>query len=174
MPAAEPVLRLLNVPENLLETSAVYMKLACGGTVAVAAYNWINSVMRAIGDSKTPLIFLGVATVINVLLDLFFVMVLQTGVEGAALATVLAQGFSALSCPCRASDSVNVVFCFVRKVVVYNHGKVVYVNSPGSNVRRNKASYPSCLKTVHDFQTAGLGQIPDYKFIFYSVKLKPF
>ena len=96
--AAGPVLTLLNVPENLITDSSTYMRIACGGTVAVAAYNWINSVMRAIGDSKTPLIFLGVATVINVLLDLFFVMVLQTGVEGAALATVLAQGFSALSC----------------------------------------------------------------------------
>ena len=96
--AAGPVLALLNVPENLITDSSAYMRIACGGTVAVAAYNWINSVMRAIGDSKTPLIFLGVATVINVLLDLFFVMVLQTGVEGAALATVLAQGFSALSC----------------------------------------------------------------------------
>ena len=96
--AAGPVLTLLNVPANLITDSAAYMRIACGGTVAVAAYNWINSVMRAIGDSKTPLIFLGVATVINVLLDLFFVIVLQTGVEGAALATVLAQGFSALSC----------------------------------------------------------------------------
>lgn len=96
--AARPVLTLLNVPANLITDSAAYMRIACGGTVAVAAYNWINSVMRAIGDSKTPLIFLGVATVINVLLDLFFVIVLQTGVEGAALATVLAQGFSALSC----------------------------------------------------------------------------
>ena len=96
--AAGPVLTLLNVPENLITDSSAYMRIACGGTVAVAAYNWINSVMRAIGDSKTPLIFLGVATVINVLLDLFFVIVLQTGVEGAALATVLAQGFSALSC----------------------------------------------------------------------------
>ena len=96
--AAGPVLALLNVPENLITDSSAYMRIACGGTVAVAAYNWINSVMRAIGDSKTPLIFLGVATVINVLLDLFFVIVLQTGVEGAALATVLAQGFSALSC----------------------------------------------------------------------------
>lgn len=96
--AARPVLTLLNVPDNLITDSAAYMRIACGGTVAVAAYNWINSVMRAIGDSKTPLIFLGVATVMNVLLDLFFVIVLQTGVEGAALATVLAQGFSALSC----------------------------------------------------------------------------
>lgn len=96
--AARPVLTLLNVPDNLITDSAAYMRIACGGTVAVAAYNWINSVMRAIGDSKTPLIFLGVATVMNVLLDLFFVIVLQTGVEGAALATVLAQSFSALSC----------------------------------------------------------------------------
>lgn len=97
------VLELLNVPTKLIETSAAYMRIACGGTVAVAAYNWINAVMRALGDSKTPLIFLGVASVLNVGLDLFFVVVLKMGVSGAAWATVLAQGLSAVSC---------IIYCF--------------------------------------------------------------
>ena len=55
---AVPILRLLNVPPELIELSATYMRIVCGGTIAVAAYNWINSLMRALGDSKTPLIFL--------------------------------------------------------------------------------------------------------------------
>ena len=100
---AEPVLRLLNVPDELIGTSALYMRIACGGTVAVAAYNWINAVMRALGDSKTPLIFLGAASILNVLLDLFFVLVLKLGAGGAAFATVLAQGLSAVVC---------IIFCF--------------------------------------------------------------
>lgn len=96
--AARCVLVMLNVPDKLIDDSAAYMRIACGGTVAVAAYNWINSVMRAVGDSKTPLIFLGAASIMNVLLDMFFIIVLKTGVEGAAWATVLAQGFSAIAC----------------------------------------------------------------------------
>ncbi|MGN0643013.1 MAG: MATE family efflux transporter [Huintestinicola sp.] len=101
--AAEPVLRFLNVPQKLIGNSAVYMKIACGGTVAVAAYNWINAVMRAVGDSKTPLIFLGAASILNAVLDLLFVVVLGFGVSGAAWATVLAQGLSAVSC---------IIYCF--------------------------------------------------------------
>lgn len=100
---ARNALQLLNVPAKLIDTSAAYMRIACGGTLAVAAYNWINSVMRALGDSKTPLMFLGVASVLNVGLDLLFVVVLKMGVSGAAWATVLAQGLSAASC---------IIYCF--------------------------------------------------------------
>ena len=102
---AEPVLRALNVPEMLIGDAVLYMKIACGGTAAVAAYNWINAVMRALGDSKTPLIFLGAASLLNAALDLLFVMVLGLGVGGAAFATVLAQGLSALVC---------IIYCFSR------------------------------------------------------------
>lgn len=102
---AEPLLRALNVPDLLIGDAALYMRIACGGTAAVAAYNWINAVMRALGDSKTPLIFLGAASLLNVALDLLFVMVLGLGVGGAAFATVLAQGLSALVC---------IIYCFSR------------------------------------------------------------
>jgi putative MATE family efflux protein len=94
----EPCLRLLNTPESLLPTSVGYMRIAVSGTICVAAYNWINAVMRSLGDSKTPLIFLGIASVLNVGLDLLFVIVFDLGASGAAAATVAAQGFSALFC----------------------------------------------------------------------------
>ncbi len=127
--AAEPVLRLLNVPENLIETSAVYMKIACGGTVAVAAYNWINAVMRAVGDSKTPLIFLGAASLLNAGLDLLFVVVLGFGVAGAAYATVLAQGLSALSC---------IIYCFfISKEISLTK----------SDLKADKGIIARCIKT---------------------------
>lgn len=96
--ATEPVLRFMQTDPDLMQMSVSYMRIACGGTVAVAAYNWINAVMRAIGDSKTPLIFLAVASVLNVGLDLLFVMVLNTGTEGAAFATVFSQFAAAVSC----------------------------------------------------------------------------
>lgn len=93
--SARDILVLLDTPDKLIGTSAGYMRIACGGTVAIGAYNWINSAMRSLGDSKTPLIFLGIASVMNVGLDLLFVLVFNMGVNGAAFATVLSQGFSA-------------------------------------------------------------------------------
>lgn len=103
VPAARPILGLLNVPNRLIADSAAYMRIACGGTLAVAAYNWINAIMRALGDSKTPLIFLGAASILNALLDLLFVVVFKFGIVGAAWATVLTQALSAISC---------IIYCF--------------------------------------------------------------
>lgn len=93
---AEPLLVFLNTPTALLPMSTEYMRIACAGTIAVAAYNWINAVMRSLGDAKSPLIILAAASVVNVGLDLLFVMVFNMGVGGAALATVIAQGGSAV------------------------------------------------------------------------------
>ena len=95
---ARNILSLLDVPSELLDTSAGYMSIACAGTIAIAAYNWINAVMRALGDSKTPLIFLAAACMLNIGLDLLFMIKLGLGVNGAAFATVMAQGLSAVMC----------------------------------------------------------------------------
>ncbi len=93
---ARPLLTLLDTPANIINDSVIYMQIACMGTIAVAAYNWINSVLRALGDSKTPLYFLVVASVLNIGLDLLFVLVFSMGVGGAALATVISQAVSAI------------------------------------------------------------------------------
>ena len=103
------ILSALDVPKELLETSAGYMTIACAGTVAIAAYNWINAVMRALGDSKTPLVFLGLACMLNIGLDLLFVIKFGLGVNGAAFATVIAQGLSAILC---------IVYFFKKNTVV--------------------------------------------------------
>lgn len=95
---ARPVLIWLRVPDYLLDDAVSYMAIACAGTICVAAYNWINAVMRALGNAVTPLVFLGVATAINVVLDLLFVVNFSIGVAGAAIATVISQGLSALGC----------------------------------------------------------------------------
>ncbi len=92
---AQPLLQLMGTPENVIADAADYMRIAVGGTIAVAAYNWINSVMRSLGDAKTPLLFLIIASLLNVVLDLLFVLVFNFGVTGAAWATVVAQGTSA-------------------------------------------------------------------------------
>lgn len=89
------LMKMMNTPDSLLQDATDYMRAACAGTLCVAAYNWINSVMRSLGDSRTPLIFLIVASLLNVGLDLLFVCVFNFGVIGAAYATVISQGISA-------------------------------------------------------------------------------
>lgn len=94
---AEPVLRFLDTPLTILPDAVSYMQINCIGTVAVAAYNWISAILRSLGDSKTPLIFLIVASILNIILDIIFVLPLNMGVGGAALATVISQGISAVA-----------------------------------------------------------------------------
>ncbi len=93
---AEPVLRLLDTPAGQLQGAIDYLQIVCLGTIAVSLYNYAAQTMRALGDSRTPLIFLIVACLINVVLDLVFVVLLGMSVRGAALATVLSQVISAV------------------------------------------------------------------------------
>lgn len=95
---ARPVLELLDTPPAIIEDSVLYMKIVCGGTLAVAAYNGVSSMLRALGDSKTPLVFLVVASVVNVVLDLVFVICFEMAVAGVAIATTVAQIIAALGC----------------------------------------------------------------------------
>lgn len=95
---ARPVLILLDTPKVILDEAVIYMQIVCGGLITVAAYNAIASILRALGDSKTPLVFLVVACIINIVLDLVFVLGLNLGVAGAAIATVIAQATSAIGC----------------------------------------------------------------------------
>ncbi|MFG6367568.1 MAG: MATE family efflux transporter [Lachnospiraceae bacterium] len=85
------VLTALDTPEIILEDAVVYMRVSCAGILAIAAYNGVASVLRALGDSKTPLYFMVVACFINIGLDLLFVVVFEWSVFGVALATVIAQ-----------------------------------------------------------------------------------
>ena len=93
---AEPILHLMNTPAENFADALIYMRIVCGFTIVVAGYNTISAILRALGDAKTPLIFLGVASVLNIALDLLFVVPLQMGVAGAAWATVIAQFFAML------------------------------------------------------------------------------
>ena len=93
---AGPILRLMQTPAENFADALIYMRIVCGFTFVVAGYNTISAELRALGDAKTPLIFLGVASVLNVGLDLLFVVPMQMGVAGAAWATVIAQFFAML------------------------------------------------------------------------------
>ena len=86
----------MGTPENILPMSTLYMQIYFGGMVFNMVYNFAASILRAAGDTKSPLIFLGIAGVINVLLNMFFVIVLHMNVEGVALATIISQAVSAV------------------------------------------------------------------------------
>lgn len=86
-----PLIRLMNTPAETVPYAYTYMKITCAFTVAVAVYNGISSILRALGDSRTPLIFLIIASVINAVLDIILVVYLDMGVAGAAYATAFSQ-----------------------------------------------------------------------------------
>ena len=90
------VLRLLDTPEVILQDAITYMRMTCLGIVAVAIYNGISAILRALGDSRTPLYFLILSSVINILLDLLFVIKFDMSVFGVGLATVIAQTAAAV------------------------------------------------------------------------------
>lgn len=94
--SARWVLAALDTPEIILDDAVTYMRVSCAGILAIAAYNGVASVLRALGDSKTPLYFMVVACFINIGLDLLFVIGFQWSVFGVALATVIAQMVAAI------------------------------------------------------------------------------
>lgn len=96
--AARPMLLLLNTPEYIMDDALSYVRVAFSGIIVVMAYNLLAAALRALGDSKTPLIAMMIAAVINVVLDVIFVIGLGLGVASAAAATVIAQAFSAFYC----------------------------------------------------------------------------
>ena len=94
----EPMLRAMNTPENIFSDSAAYIGIIFLGLGASLFYNLFSGLLRAVGDSKTPLYFLCLSSALNVVLDLLFVVTFSMGVAGAAWATILSQGVSALLC----------------------------------------------------------------------------
>lgn len=93
---ARPIAILLSAPEEALDLTVQYVRICGAGFVLITAYNTISAVFRGLGDSKSPLLFVFIACVINIVGDLLFVAVFHMNVAGAALATVLAQGVSVL------------------------------------------------------------------------------
>ncbi|MGL5379202.1 MATE family efflux transporter [Clostridium sp.] len=89
-----PILKLMNTPDSILQMSKGYLNIVFAGVLFSAGYNSISAILRGLGDSTTPLYFLIIATVINIILDVVFIIYFNMGVNGVALATVIAQSFS--------------------------------------------------------------------------------
>lgn len=89
------LLKLMGTPENVLKLSSIYMKIYFGGITFSMIYNFSASILRAAGDTRSPLIFLSIAGVINVLLNVVFVTIFDMNVAGVALATTISHAISA-------------------------------------------------------------------------------
>ena len=95
---AKPMLHLMNTPDNIIDDANAYIIIIYAGTIATVVYNIIAGILRALGDSKTPLYFLIVASILNIVLDIVFIVNFSMGVAGAAWATIISQGVSGLLC----------------------------------------------------------------------------
>ena len=93
-----PLLVLMNTPEEIFDYALTYISTVCAGIVCVILYNYCASLMRAVGNSLMPLIFLICSAATNVGLDLWFIVGFKMGTFGAALATVIAQGLAVIPC----------------------------------------------------------------------------
>ncbi len=90
-------LSMLDTPQEIMSDAVIYLRTTCAGMIFIAVYNGVASILRALGDSKTPLYFLIISGVVNVVLDLLFVIVWRMGVFGVAFATVISQVVAAVA-----------------------------------------------------------------------------
>ena len=139
------ILTWMNVPENIFEDSLMYFRIFIAGTVFMALYNFFASFLRALGDSRTPLIFLIISSVLNIFGDLFFVVNLKMGVAGVAIATDLAQMISVILC-----------FLYTRKKISFfqfQKGEMVFDRALAKDIVRY--GVPTSLQTM----ASGLGML---------------
>ncbi len=97
----KPVLILLQTDAALMKDGLTYGYFVFGGLTATVFYNLCSCILRALGDSKTAFVAIIISTIVNIVLDLFFIYVLKIGVAGAAIATIIAQVISVIICLCR-------------------------------------------------------------------------
>lgn len=96
--AARPLLKLMQTPSDIIDMSYSYIIVIFGGISAAVFFNLFSAIVRSLGDSRTPLIFLILASILNVVLDFVFILNFHMGVAGAGYATVIAQLFSGVLC----------------------------------------------------------------------------
>lgn len=131
---APAMLHMMKTPENVFPESLMYLRIYFGGIVGLMVYNMGAGILRAVGDSQRPFYFLIVSAVINTVLDLVFVLGFHMGVEGVALATVIAQLLSALLTLyvlMRAHSSIRVMFSQL-KIHMNEMKKIIRVGIPAA------------------------------------------
>ncbi len=132
-----PVLEFLHTPKEILPISLTYSRIIFAGIPIVAAYNALASILRALGNGKSPLLAMVVAAITNIVLDLLFVAVLHWGVAGAAIATLMAQAVSALYC-----------YIVLRRIDIVHISKEQLTWSPNLSLKMLKLGTPLAFQNV--------------------------
>ena len=114
-----PILGLLQVPEDIIHSAAIYLRIVFVGLVFTFVYNFFSNTLRALGDSKVPLYFLIISAFLNIVLDLAFVVGFQWGVPGSAAATVLSEALCCLCCLAYIKKKVPLL-CLGKKWAVFD------------------------------------------------------
>lgn len=120
----DPILWFLRVPEEVYDGMKTYLLVIFAGLVATSLYNFFSCLLRALGNSTVPLVFLAVSAVLNIGLDLLFVAVLPWGIEGAAFATVIAQYVSGIGITIMCCIPAK-IFCLEKRSFVLTGGFLV-------------------------------------------------
>lgn len=111
------IMKFMNIPKALYVEAKNYLGIIFAGLFFVFLYNAMGSLLRALGDSKTPLYFLILSAVLNIVLDLVFVLGFNQGVQGVALATLIAQGVSALLCVIYSFKKLSILHMSLKEIV---------------------------------------------------------
>lgn len=131
---ARPLLELIRVPEEVIPVAASYLRIVFVGIVFTFIYNFLAGTMRALGDSRTPLYFLIISSLLNVSGDLLFVAVLKWGVTGSAVSTVLSEAFCCMLCGLYIRKRIPLL-CLGRRWLVFDKsllGRTVSYGSAGA------------------------------------------
>ncbi len=134
---ARSVLILLNTPSDILNNSILYLRIIFLGMPVIMAYNLSASILRALGDGKTPLYAMIVASIANIILDLLFVLVFRWGIAGAAIATILAQLLSSVYC-----------FYFIKKIEILKTEKDEMTMDKGICAKLLNLGYPVAFQNT--------------------------
>jgi putative MATE family efflux protein len=125
---ARSLLKITNTPDTIIGQSEAYMKIFFAGMLGTGMYNGMSAVLRALGNSLTPLVFLIIASVLNVVLDLVFVILFNMGVPGVAIATVISQVLSGIAC------------------IIYAMAKVKILRMPVREFKLDKTIFKKCIR----------------------------
>jgi putative MATE family efflux protein len=134
---AEFFLRILSVPDNVIGYSVTYLKILYSFVLGSIAYNGAASILRSTGDSKTPLYALICSSLLNVVLDIFFIVVCNLGVAGVAYATIISQHLSAIIC---------IVYLYRKRKVIGLDNLGVY-SDKDSSILIIKTGFPSAFQS---------------------------
>lgn len=140
-----PMLKLLNTPETILDWSADYLNIILWGILGIGYYNILTGILRGLGDSFSSLLYLIVACVLNIVLDLLFVAVFNMGVAGAAIATIIAQFVSGFLC----------LWKLMTMRAVFDTGKKYFVPTKRYTVQVLKLGLPTGISQAV-FSLAGI------------------